>query len=114
MRDDAIEILQEELRRFADEREWDRFHSPKNLAMALSVEVAELVEIFQWLPDNESSSLNDKQLRCVALELADIFIFLMRIADKLKVDLVEAAYQKIALNRIKYPVDEVRGNPQKR
>ena len=114
MKDNSIEILQEELRAFADEREWDRFHSPKNLAMALSVEVAELVEIFQWLPENESEALSDSQLACAALELADIFIYLIRIADKLKVDLIESAHHKVSLNKIKYPADEVRGDPQKR
>jgi len=105
--------LQQRLRDFAAERDWDQFHSPKNLAMALSVEAAELVEEFQWLTEEQSRALDAPRRGRVRLEVADVFIYLLRIADKLDVDVVRAANDKIALNEVKYPVSRVRGDPRK-
>jgi NTP pyrophosphatase (non-canonical NTP hydrolase) len=101
------------IREFVAERDWDRFHSPKNLAMALSVEASELVELFQWLTEAESASLDAERKRCAAEELADVLWFLVRIADRLDVDLLEAAELKLAQNTKKYPADRVRGQSRK-
>jgi dCTP diphosphatase len=101
------------LRRFAAERDWDQFHSPKNLAMALSVEVAELLEHFQWLSDAQSSALNLETRVKVAEELADVLLYLVRLADKLDVDLAVAALEKLKLNATRYPVDKARGSSKK-
>jgi|SRR5882672_6890763 len=105
--------LQQRLSAFAAERAWDQFHSPKNLAMALSVEAAELVEEFQWLTEEQSRALDAARRERVRLEAADVFIYLLRLADKLDVDLVQAAIEKIALNERKYPAARVRGDPRK-
>src|SRR5262245_20626007 len=105
--------LQERLREFAAERDWDRFHSPKNLAMALSVEAAELVEELQWLTEDQSRNLDAARLERVRLEAADVFIYLLRFADKLDIDLLRAAEEKIVLNAQKYPSDRVRGDSRK-
>lgn len=101
------------MRAFVAERDWERFHSPKNLAMALSVEASELVELFQWLTEGESASLDGSQRRRVAEELADVLWFLVRLSDRLGIDLLEAAELKLAANAEKYPVDRVRGNSKK-
>ena len=101
------------MRQFAEERDWDQFHSPKNLSMALIAEAAELVEHFQWLTEAQSSRLSAERLREVETELADIFIYLMRLADKLGVDLVAAAQRKMEINEAKYPADKVRGSARK-
>jgi dCTP diphosphatase len=98
------------LRDFAAERDWDQFHSPKNLSMALIVEASELVEHFQWLKQDESLALSADKLNEVAQEIADIQIYLVRIADKLGVDIEQAVDEKIALNERKYPADKVRGS----
>jgi len=105
--------LKERLRQFADERDWDQFHSPKNLAMALIVEAAELVEHFQWLTEEQSKTLQPQQLQQVQEELADIQLYLMRIADKLNIDLLDAANKKMDANAIKYPAEKVRGQSKK-
>lgn len=110
---DALEALQVRLREFARERDWDQFHSPKNLAMALIAEAAELVEHFQWLTEAQSAQLSDEKLREVEQELADVFLYLLRLADRLKVDLLAAAAHKIDLNARKYPADKVRGSSKK-
>ena len=110
---DAIRALQQRLAAFAAARDWDQFHAPKNLAMALSVEAAELVEEFQWLTEEQSRALDADRLERVRLELADVFIYLLRMADKLGVDLLRAADDKIAQNERKYPVDRVRGDSRK-
>ena len=102
-----------ELRAFAAERDWDRFHSPKNLSMALSVEVAELVELFQWLSESESSSPSAELGRRVAEEIADIQIYLARLADKLGIDIDKAVSAKLEENKRKYPADRVRGKALK-
>ena len=101
------------LRAFASERDWDQFHSPKNLAAALSVEAAELLEIFQWLTEAQSANLEPRQLDSAREEMADVFLYLLRIADRLGVDLVEAADAKLARNAEKYPVDRARGRSDK-
>ena len=104
MDQDSIHNLRKTLAIFAEERDWGKFHSPKNLSMALIVEVAELLEHFQWLTDEESRTLPTTTHEEVRLELADIFIYLVRLADVLDINLVEAARDKIALNRVKYKV----------
>lgn len=104
-----LESLKVRLREFAKERDWDQFHSPKNFSMALIVECAELVEHFQWLTDEQSKNLSPETLEEVRLEMADIFIYLMRLADKLNVNLIDAANQKIKLNAIKYPIEKSKG-----
>lgn len=101
------------LRKFADERDWDQFHSPKNLSMALSVEAAELVELFQWLTEEQSHELSVDTANQAADELADIQIYLIRLADKLGIDIEAAVRQKIEINRVKYPADKVRGDASK-
>jgi dCTP diphosphatase len=110
---DSVEELKSRVRQFAAERDWDQFHSPKNLAMALSVEAAELVEEFQWLTEEQSRNLDPERRERVRLEAADVFIYLLRIADKLGVDLVAAAADKMILNEQKYPADRVRGDSRK-
>jgi len=104
-----LEDLKLRLREFAKERDWDQFHSPKNFSMALIVECAELVEHFQWLTDEQSKSLPAETLEEVRLEMADIFLYLIRLADKLDVDLMDAANRKIELNALKYPVEKAKG-----
>lgn len=108
-----MEELKSKLREFAKARDWDQFHSPKNLAMALSVEVAEIVEHFQWLTEEQSKNLLKDKLEKVEAELADTLIYLIRLADKLDIDLLAAAHGKIEVNQRKYPVDKTRGNAKK-
>lgn len=110
---DALQPLIDSLRRFADERNWQQFHSPKNLACALSVEAAELLEHFQWLSEAESRVLAETKLIAVREELADVFIYLLQLADKLGVDLVAAAETKLVANRAKYPVEKAAGSSKK-
>jgi len=109
----SIETLKEILREFARERDWDQFHTPKNLSMALIAEAAELVEHFQWVEGNSSHLLEEKVRPSVEEEIADIFIYLVRIADKLDIDLYAAAERKIAINAVKYPAERVRGSAMK-
>lgn len=110
----GLQELKERLRRFAQARDWEQFHSPKNLSMALIVEAAELVEHFQWLTEAQSRHLSEQTLRAVEQEMADVFIYLTRMADLLGVDLLDAARRKIELNEKKYPAHEVRGKADKR
>ena len=105
--------LRDKLRAFAAERDWDQFHSPKNLASALAVEAAELLEPFQWLTEEQSRNLDDKQCRAVTDELADVQIYLIRLADKLNVDLLQAVRAKIARNAEKYPAAVFKGSARK-
>ncbi|MDP1932325.1 MAG: nucleotide pyrophosphohydrolase [Gammaproteobacteria bacterium] len=98
---------------FAAERDWDQFHSPKNLAMALAVEVAELMEIFQWLSEEQSKALTPEQSAAVAHEIADIQVYLVRLADKLDIDIRSAVSAKMCINAEKYPADIVRGSARK-
>ena len=109
----SLEQIKTRLREFASERDWDQFHSPKNLAMALIVEAAELVEHFQWLTEDQSQTLPPEKLAEVAQEIADIQIYLIRLADKLGVDMEKAVNAKIELNEKKYPADKVRGSAAK-
>ena len=108
-----LDKLRDAVRKFAAERDWDQFHSPKNLAMALSVESAELLEIFQWLTEEESRDLPPITKAAAADEIADVLIYLLRIADKLAIDPVAAAQRKMIANAKKYPADKARGNNKK-
>jgi len=108
-----LDKIKLQLRHFAAERDWDQFHSPKNLAMALIVEAAELVEHFQWLTEEQSQTLTPDKLAEVEQEIADIQIYLIRLADKLGVDMEQAVNNKIELNEKKYPADKVRGSAEK-
>lgn len=110
---DKLEALKVKLQAFADERDWDQFHSPKNLSMALSVEASELVECFQWLTEEQSQNLSPEQRQAVIDEVADVQIYLLRLATKLNVNLVEAAEQKIVKNEAKYPAEKVKGSSKK-
>jgi len=110
---EALGTLQQRLAAFAAARDWGQFHSPKNLAMALSVEAAELLEEFQWLTDEQSRRLDAAHRERVRLELADVFIYLLRISDVLGVDLMKAADDKMVLNERKYPAERVRGDARK-
>lgn len=110
---DPLLDLRDRLRRFAAERDWDQFHSPRNLAAALSVEAAELLEPFQWLTEDESRNLDPAQLAAVRDELADVLLYLVRLADKLEVDLAAAAREKIVKNGVKYPVATSKGSSRK-
>ena len=106
--------FQKQLLDFADERDWDQFHNPKNLAMALSVEASELVEIFQWLtPEQAKVVMSSSESEHVKEEMADIMIYLIRMADKLNVDLEKAVADKIVKNAEKYPIKLARGNAKK-
>jgi NTP pyrophosphatase (non-canonical NTP hydrolase) len=108
-----IESLRSKLRDFAEERDWDKFHSPKNLAAALSVEAAELLEHFQWLTESESTTLSEEKRREVSEELADVLLYLIRLADKLEIDLPQAAELKLHKNAEKYPVEKSKGKSTK-
>jgi len=105
--------LRDILRKFVAERDWDKFHSPKNLATALSVEASELLEHFQWLTERESARLSPEKCEQVRDEMADVLIYLVRLADKLDVDLLDAAAKKIEKNALKYPAERVRGSMKK-
>jgi NTP pyrophosphatase (non-canonical NTP hydrolase) len=110
---DPLVALRDALRAFAAERDWDQFHSPRNLAAALAVEAAELLEPFQWLTDEQSRDLSPESRAAVEQEMADVLLYLVRLADKLGVDLERAARAKIALNAQKYPVEKARGSNRK-
>ncbi len=110
---DSLQQLRNKLAGFAAERDWDQFHNPKNLAMALVVEAGELVEHFQWLTPAEAAALSAENKIEVAMEMADVLMFLLRLADKLDVDLIAAAHDKLELNCRKYPVDKARGRATK-
>lgn len=111
-----IEEIQARLAEFARERDWDQFHSPKNLSMALAGEVGELLEVFQWLTEEQSrpSSLTENQLAAATDELADVLIYALRLADKLGINLQDAITTKINKNALRYTVEAARGNAAKR
>jgi len=110
-----IKKIQKQLSDFADERDWNQFHNPKNLAMALSVEASELVEIFQWLtPEQAEAIMGTDENEHVKEEIADVMIYLIRLADKLNVDLEDAVADKIIKNGEKYPIDTSKGSTTKR
>lgn len=108
-----IDRLIEKLRNFAEQRDWSKFHSPKNLAMALSVEAAELLEHFQWLSEAESAALDRDKLQQVEEEMADVFLYLLRLSDTLDLELVSAAEKKLQKNAEKYPAEIVKGSSKK-
>ena len=108
-----FETLRDQVRAFAREREWEPFHSPKNLASALSVEAAELLEHFQWMTEDESRALEPAQREEVTLEAADVLLYLVQLADKLGIDLFDAAQRKLAINALRYPVATARGSSRK-
>lgn len=110
---DTLESLRARLEEFAAERDWDQFHNPKNLAMALAGEAGELVEHFQWLTFEQAANLPRTTRDEVALECADVLLFLVRLCDKLGIDLKAAAEKKLALNAKKYPVEKARGRATK-
>jgi dCTP diphosphatase len=101
---ESLDDLRERLRRFAAERNWEQFHTPKNLAMSVAIEAAEIMEHFQWLTVAQSADLDEAARREVALEIADVLLYLVRLADVLDIDMVAAAREKIGLNALKYPV----------
>jgi len=105
--------LRDRLRVFAAEREWEPFHTPKNLAMALSVEAAEVLEHFQWLTPEASMQLDPETRAGVREELADVLLYLVRLADRLEVDLIDAAHDKMRVNALRYPVERARGRSRK-
>ena len=110
-----IKKIQKQLSDFADERDWNQFHNPKNLSMALSVEASELVEIFQWLtPEQAEAIMSTDEGEHVKEEIADVMIYLIRLADKLNVDLEDAVADKIIKNGEKYPIDTSKGSTTKR
>lgn len=108
-----LEALRAELRAFVDEREWDQFHNPKNLVMALVAEAGELVEHFQWLTPDQADRLAPETLEEVSFEVADVLLLLLRLCDRLGLDPIDAASRKLALNRLKYPVEKARGTSTK-
>jgi dCTP diphosphatase len=111
--DRPMEELAERLRQFARQRDWQQFHSPKNLAMALSVEASEIVELFQWLTEEESERLGGDKLERLREEIGDVLIYLVNLADKFSIDPLEAARRKVDKNEEKYPARVVRGRADK-
>jgi dCTP diphosphatase len=110
---DSLDDLNRRLLAFARERDWEQFHSPKNLAMALAGECGELLEHFQWLTQEQSHALAPEKRQAVAHEMADILIYLIRLSERLGIDLIGAVNEKIALNEARYPADKVRGDARR-
>ena len=110
---DTLDTLRLRIREFARARAWETYHTPKNLAMALTVEAAELLEPFQWLTAEQSQNLSPEQHEAVRQEIADVLIYLTRLADLLDIDLLDAAAAKLAINGRKYPVAKAHGNALK-
>jgi dCTP diphosphatase len=108
-----LQELADRLRRFADEREWDQFHSPKNLAMALVGEAGELAAEFQWMTEAHSHAPDEAQMARIRSEAADVLNYLVRLSDKLGIDVIAEAHAKIAENERRYPADKVRGSSKK-
>lgn len=108
-----LTVLRDKLRGFAAERDWEQFLSPKNLAMAMSVEASELVEHFQWLTEEQSKRLTDDAKREVSFEAADVLLYLLQLSDKLGIDLIAAAHEKMQRNAQKYPIETSRGTAKK-
>lgn len=113
MQQDSLDDLNRRLKNFARERNWEQFHSPKNLSMAMIAECAELVEHFQWLSEAQSQELSAEKKEQVALELADILIYLIRFAERLDIDLINAANRKVAINEQRYPTAKVYGDARR-
>lgn len=110
---DSIDQLNQRLLKFARTRNWEQFHSPKNLSMALIAECAELVEHFQWLTEEQSQQLSAEKKQDVAMELADILLYLVRCAERLDIDIIAAANQKIEINEQRYPAEQVYGDARR-
>ena len=110
---DSLENLRNKINAFVAERDWTQFHTPKNLAMAMIVEAAELVEHFQWDTATESQQLSPEKREAVSYELADTFVYLLRIAEVLNIDLIAATNKKIELNALKYPIEKAKGSNAK-
>lgn len=110
---DRLDDLNSKLLAFARERDWEQFHSPKNLSMALAGEAGELLEHFQWLSEEASTQLEAEKKDQVAMEMADILIYLIRLSERLDVDLIDTAYRKIAINQARYPTLQVRGDARR-
>ncbi|MBD5771929.1 nucleotide pyrophosphohydrolase [Marinomonas colpomeniae] len=110
---DTLEQLKIAMRQFAEERDWDQFHSPKNLTMALAGETAELLDCFRWVTEEASYQLDDKSAQAAKEELADVLLFTVRLADKLNIDLFAAAQEKMLKNADNYPVEQVKGKAKK-
>jgi dCTP diphosphatase len=108
-----LDDLREQLRSFAAARDWDQFHSPKNLAMALSAEAGELLEVFQWLTEAQSRSLAPGEQAAASEEIADVLLYLVRLSDQLGIDPIAAANRKLVANAVKYPADKARGSSKK-
>lgn len=108
-----LQELRDLIRDFVAERDWDKFHTPKNLAVSLSVEAGELLEPFQWVITGNEDELTDRQLLHVRHEAADVLVYLIRLTDKLGIDLGDAVREKLELNKLKYPADIVRGSARK-
>ena len=108
-----LEEMRQIMHDFSDSRGWDKFHSPKNLSMALSVEVSELIECFQWMTEEQSNSLSPEQLENISDEIADVQLYLVRLADKVGIDISIAVHKKIEKNELKYPAEKVRGSSKK-
>jgi dCTP diphosphatase len=108
-----LESLRDQLRAFSAARDWDPFHSPKNLAMALAAESGELLEVFQWLTEAQSRSLDPVAQAAASEEIADVLLYLVRLSDTLGIDPIAAAQRKLLANAVKYPVDKARGNSKK-
>lgn len=109
----TLDQLNERLRQFAIERDWEQFQSPKNLSMSLIVEAAELVEHFQWLTEEQSDQLPPEKHQQAAFEMADILMYLLRISDRMGVNLLEVVEQKIEINEVRYPAEKVKGSAKK-
>ena len=106
---DSLTNLNQELKEFARKRNWEQFHDPKNLSMAISAEAAELLEHFIWLTPEQSLQINPEKKQLVAYEMADILIFLIRLSERLDIDLIQACEQKMQINERRFPVNEVYG-----
>ena len=109
----SLTELTKSIQEFAEERDWEQFHSPKNLSMALAVEASEIMEIFQWLTEDQSRNLPEEKLAELRDEIGDVAIYLLRLSDKLGIDPIAAAESKIVANTRKYPADKVRGSAKK-
>jgi len=113
MPEQTIDDLSRRLVEFARVRDWEQFHSPKNLAMALAGEAGELLEHFQWLTQQQSANLQPEKKEAVALEMADILIYLLRLSERLDVDILDMAYRKMAINESRYPAERVKGDARR-